>query len=122
MNQIFALAEEGTNQVPCLWNHLPENYLTTMTDTANLIQVAASNYPAVSFHYCTAVEATQLWLGASNQPPPHLDVSQTVQGDTLTLSISVDEPISQAQPFVAVRDVLKGYQTSPAKRRPPIPG
>jgi hypothetical protein len=110
MNQIFALAQEGTNQVPCLWNHLPENYLATITNTANLIQVAASNYPAVSFHYCTAVEAMQRWLGASNQPPPQLDVAQTVQGDTLTLTVSVDEPIFQAQPFVAVRDALKGYQ------------
>jgi hypothetical protein len=110
INQIFALAEEGTNQVPCLWNHLPENYLTTITNAANLIQVAASNYPAVSFRYCTAVEAMQRWLGASNQPPPQLDVTQTVQGDALTLTVSVDKPIFQAQPFVAVRDALQDYQ------------
>jgi hypothetical protein len=115
MNQIFALAQEGTNQVPCLWNHLPENYLTTITNTANLIQVAASNYPAVSFRYCTAVEAMQRWLGASNQPPPRLDVTQTVQGDALTLTVSVDKPIFQAQPFVAVRDALQDYQVVPCQ-------
>src|ERR1035437_5784635 len=110
MNHIFALAQDGTNEVVCLWNHLPENYLTTITNTGNFIQAAVSNYPGVSFRSCTAVEAMQRWLGASNQPPPQLDVSQTVQGDTLALTISVNEPIFQAQPFVVVRDALQGYR------------
>jgi hypothetical protein len=119
MNQIFALAQEGTNQVPCLWSHLPENYLTTLTNAANLIEVAASKYPAVSFRYCTAAEAMQRWLGVSNQPPLQLDVSQTVQADTLTLTLSVDRPIFQAQPFVAVRDALKSYQIVSCQPAPP---
>ncbi len=110
MNQIFALAQDGTNEIACLWNHLPENYLTTITNMGNFIQAAVSNYPGVSFRYCTAIEAMQRWLGASNQAPPQLDVSQTVQGNTLVLTISVNEPIFQAQPFVAIRDALQVYR------------
>ena len=110
MNQIFALAQGGTNQVPCLWNHLPESYLTTITNAGGFIKTAAAKYPGVSYRYCTAVEAMQRWLGVTNPSPPQLTVTPTTQGDTLTLAVSVSEPIFQAQPFVAVRDALQGYQ------------
>lgn len=109
MDQIFALAQAGTSQVPCLWDHLPENYLAAVTNACAMIQAAAAKYPEVPYRYCTAVEAMQRWLGVSNQPPPQLAVSQSVQADTLTLTVSVNEPIFQAQPFVAVRDVLQNY-------------
>ena len=110
MDGIFALAQAGSNEVACLWNHLPEHYLITLTNTAGFIQAAAAKYPGVSFRYCTAVEAMQRWLGTSNQPPPRIGVVQTAQGDALTLTIRVEEPIFQAQPFVAVRDALQNYQ------------
>ena len=112
MNQIFALAQGGSNEVACLWNHLPENYLTTITNAGAFIQAAAAKYPGVAFRYCTAVEAMQRWQGVTNQAPPQIVVGQAVAGDSLTLTISVNEPIFQAQPFVAVRDVLQGYQVA----------
>jgi len=112
MNQIFALAQSGTNQVACLWNHLPENYLATITNAGGFIRASAALYPAVSFRYCTAVEAMQRWLGSSNQPPPQITLAPVAQDDVLTLTITVNEPIFQAQPFVAIRDVLQGYQVA----------
>ena len=110
MDQIFALAQNGSNEVACLWNHLPESFLTTVTNAGNYIQSSAAKYPAVSFRYCTAVEAMQRWQDATNLPPPQLAVSAAAQGDTLTLNIGVNGPIFQAQPFVAVRDALQNYQ------------
>ena len=115
MDHIFALAQAGTDQVPCLWDHLPENYLADVTFACQLIQASAAKYPGVSFRFCTAVEAMQRWLGVYPSATPGLDVSPSVQGDTLSLNVSVNQPIFQAQPFVAVRDVLQHYQIVPCQ-------
>jgi len=60
MNQMFAQAAGGTDQVACLWAHLPEiDFLTNTIRIDSLAHIAASNYPTVQFRYCTAVEAMQ---------------------------------------------------------------
>jgi hypothetical protein len=111
MDQVFEQAANGTNQVACLWAHLEEvDFLTNVARIDLLAHAAASNYPAASFRYCTAVEAMQRWLGATNGGPPVLDVAESVKGDVVTLSLSVDQPIFQPQPFVALKDVFHQYR------------
>jgi hypothetical protein len=113
MNQVFAQAAAGTDQVMCIWNHLPESFLSYLATTLSYIQTAGSNNPSVPFAYCTALEGMQRWLGTSDHTPPSLSVSESLQGDTLTLTLQTDEPIFQTQPFVAVKDTLAQYAVLP---------
>ncbi len=108
MNGIFAQAAGGTDQVACLWAHLPEtDFLTNAANVNAKAQIAASDYPTVKFRYCTAVEAMQRWLHATGETAPQLDVAEEIQGDSLTLNLHTDKPIFQAQPFVAYKDIYK---------------
>ena len=105
MNQMFAAAAAGTDQVACLWVHLPESdFLTNLLRVDTLAHVAASKHATVSFRYCTAVEAMQLWMGTADQTPPRLEVSEETHGEEVTLHVRVDEPIFQPEPFVALKD------------------
>lgn len=114
MNQMFAQAAGGTDQVACLWVHLPESdFLTNLQRADTLAHVAARKYPAVSFRYCTAVEAMQRWMGTADQTPPRLEVSEETQGEAVTLRVRVDEPIFQPQPFVALKDISGQYSILP---------
>jgi len=119
MNQIFAQAASGTDQVASLWAHLPEStFLTNIATMDAFAQAAAAKYPTVQFRYCTAVEAMQRWLGNTDQTPPVLDVAAEIQDETVTLNLSVSEPIFQPQPFVAMKDICEQYQILPCATNP----
>jgi hypothetical protein len=109
MDQIFAQASNGVDQVACIWTHLPENFVTNVVKIGGLVRQSASNYPAVPFRYCTAVEAMQRWRGVTNQTPPQIVVQQNIQGQIVMLSISTSVPIFQDRPFVGVRDAYQQY-------------
>ena len=114
MDQTFAAAVAGTNQVASLWAHLAESdFLSALIQVDQLVHAAATNYPTVPFRYCTAVEAMQRWRGLASQAPPQLDISEQVQGQTLTLLLQTDKPIFQPQPFVAVKDLYGKYSIVP---------
>ncbi|MGO9204299.1 MAG: hypothetical protein ACLQM8_27585 [Limisphaerales bacterium] len=114
MNQVFAAAAAGTDQVASLWAHLAENdFLTSLVQVDGLAHVAASNYPTVPFLYCTAVEAMQRWRGLSEQTPPQLHISELLEGEKTALLLDTDKPIFQPQPFVAVKDLYGQYQIVP---------
>ncbi len=108
MNGMFAQAAAGTDQLACIWAHLPEtDFLTNIANVNAKAQLSASNYPTVKFRYCTAVEAMQRWLNTITQAAPQLDVVEEIQGDTLTLHLQTEKPIFQAQPFVAWKDIYQ---------------
>jgi hypothetical protein len=109
VDQIFSQAANGTDQVACFWDHLPESFVANIVRLGNFVSLAASNSPKVPFRYCTAVEAMQRWLGVTNQAPPVLEVAQTLQNQTVTLSITSSVPIFQEQPFLCLRDVFQQY-------------
>jgi hypothetical protein len=116
MDQLFAAAAAGTDQVASLWGHLPEtDFLTNIAKVDAMAHVAASNYPAVPFLYCTGVEAMQRWRGLSNQSAPQLDIAEQAQAETVTLLLHTSEPIFQAQPFVAVKDIFAQYRVVPCQ-------
>lgn len=109
LNQMFAAAAGGTDQVACFWDHLPESFVANVNRVGPMIELAASNAPAVSFRFCTAVEAMQRWLGAWNLPPVTLDVTEDIQGETVTLQVQTSGPIFQPQPYVALKDIYAQY-------------
>ncbi len=109
LGQIFTAASNGVDQVACVWDHLPENFVANVNRIGPMIQLASSNAPTVPFRYCTAVEAMQRWLGAWNLPPPQLDVTEEVQGETVTLHVQTSGPIFQPQPYVALKDIHAQY-------------
>lgn len=109
MDHLFAQASNGVDQVACLWDHLPEDFVANVQRIAGLIAVACTNYPTVPFRYCTAVEAMQRWRGTTNWPPPQIDVQQDIRGQQVTLRIHTSTAIFQPQPFVALRDCFDRY-------------
>lgn len=110
MDSMFAEAANGTNQVACLWAHLPEApFLTDIARMDLLAHVAETNHPGVRFRYCTAVEAMQRWMNTEDHQPPALEVHTSEEGTAVTLTIQVDEPIFQPQPVIALKDVCGHY-------------
>ncbi len=49
VNHVFAQAAGGTDQVACIWDHLPEDFVNNVARVASLIQQASSNNPTVHF-------------------------------------------------------------------------
>ncbi len=111
MDSIFARASRGIDQVPCIWGHLPEtDFLENIAAVDSLVHAVSARYPEVPFRYVTAVQAMQLWRGTQDTIPPNLQISTTGSGQNIYVDISVDEPIFQHKPFVAVKDIYERYR------------
>jgi len=114
MDKIFAAANEGNDQVACLWGHLPENdFLTNIEIMDSLAHEMANRYPDVSFRYCTAIEAMQLWRETNDTQAPNLILSEEPDGNNVYFKIQSDEHIFQSEPFVAVKDIYERYIVAP---------
>jgi hypothetical protein len=110
MNAMFARADSGVDQVACLWGHLPEtDFLDNMKKIGGLAHAAALRYPQVKFRYCTAVEAMQRWLGASDTVPPTIKIAEKHDGDKMSIVVTTNEQIFQAEPFMAIKDLYERY-------------
>ena len=109
-NDIFMKANQGTDQLACFWSHLPDqNFVSEIQQANNIIQQAALNYPGVQFKYCTATEAYQLWLQSNDSTKSDLQLTELVNGSQVKFQINTNEPIFQAQPFVAIKDRYERY-------------
>ncbi|MGE5399654.1 MAG: T9SS type A sorting domain-containing protein, partial [Ignavibacteriales bacterium] len=110
LDSIFARASRGTDQVACLWGHLPEeDFLQNLKRVDSLVHKSAAKYPKALFRYCTAVEAMQRWLKTSDTTAPAVQVTEVAQNDKIAFDITTSEAIFQAQPFFAVKDVYERY-------------
>jgi hypothetical protein len=106
MDSIFAKAMRGIDQVPCFWAHLPEaDFPQNMKRIDSLAHASAAKYPSVTFRYCTAVEAMQRWRNGNDTIAPEVSITETLSGDDIFFSVQTNEPIFQAAPFVAVKDI-----------------
>lgn len=110
VDQMFASADAGTDQVACFWSHLPENFPANVARLGAFLAESSLNHPSVQFRYCTAVEAMQQWRSLTNGPAPVLKLGESWQGPNLTLSITSSVPVFQFKPFVCSRDVFQQYQ------------
>lgn len=105
MDQIFAAADQGKDQVVCLWSHLPETgFNDEIIQVNNIAHQSAVNYPNVKFQYCTAIEAYQLWLKSADTTKPAITITPELEGSNVFYWIESNEPIFQKQPFVVVKD------------------
>jgi len=110
MNDIFSKADQGTEQLVCLWSHLPDaNFMNEIQHVNDLAHQAAINYPNVEFKYCTAIEAYQLWLQSNDSVKPTLQLTEEIIGSNVKFIFSADEDIFQSHPFVAVKDRYERY-------------
>ncbi|HCY74495.1 MAG TPA: hypothetical protein DHV28_01110 [Ignavibacteriales bacterium] len=110
IDNAFSKANQGTDQLVCLWSHLPDaNFMNEILQVNNLLHQAAINYPNVQFKYCTAVEAYQLWQNSIDTVKPALQLTEEINGSGLKFLINTDEQIFQSHPFVAVKDRYERY-------------
>jgi hypothetical protein len=101
--------------VVCLWAHLPESdFLQNVRKIDSSAHKAAIRYPAVTFRYCTAVEAMQRWRRTADTTRPLVTLVETGGGDPVSWQLSVDEPIFQSAPFIALKDRYERYAVLPA--------
>ncbi|MDZ7374348.1 MAG: hypothetical protein ONB23_10310 [candidate division KSB1 bacterium] len=114
LEEAFAEAARGTDQVACIWGHLPEtDFLANIARVDSLLHELAGRYPQVRFRYCTAVEAMQNWLGTPDHVAPELELQVREVGDGLHVLISTDEPIFQPAPVLAFKDIHEEYGLVP---------
>lgn len=114
MGEIFAQANQGINQVACVWSHLPETDFPQQLQRVHAnTQAAAAKYPDVKFRYCTGIEAMQRWLGTTDFTAPELTVNLAESGGEFKIQIQTSEPIFQPAPIVAVKDIYEQYQIVP---------
>ncbi|HOT95614.1 MAG TPA: FlgD immunoglobulin-like domain containing protein [bacterium] len=110
VNQMFARAAAGKDQLACLWSHLPEtDFPDQIRNAHDLITATAKRYPGVHFHHMTAVDAFKAWLKTPDDQAPALTFTDQ-GGEEPRFLIQTDEPIFQTQPFVAVKDIYSRYQ------------
>lgn len=114
MHDLFVAAAAGTDQVACLWAHLPE---TDFPDNVRRVDAAAHTvaplFPGVQFRYCTAVEAMQRWRGIADTLKPQLVLTEISGGPMLRWSVTSNEPLFQTTPFVAVKNRYGEYSVLP---------
>ncbi|HNW58065.1 MAG TPA: FlgD immunoglobulin-like domain containing protein [bacterium] len=113
VDRMFANAAAGTDQLACLWSHLPEtDFPDQIRNAYAMVVAAAKRYPSVRFHHMTAVSAYQAWLKTLDHQAPALTFTDQGGEEPLFL-IQTDEPIFQKQPFVAIKDIYNHYQMVP---------
>ena len=111
LDSMFAVANTGQNQIACIWGHLPEaDFLDNIGKIDSVAHAMEARYPGVTFKYCTAVEAMQLWRNANDFESPELTITENSSGDEVSFTITSDETIFQTQPFVAVKDINNNYR------------
>ncbi len=116
LHQIFQQANAGIDQVACIWGHLPEtDFLTNIQKIDSVAHHLAALYPEVKFYYCTAIEAMQRWRNSFDTQAPLLSLEEQASAGEAFFVIAVDEPIFQAQPFVAAKDIYERYRVVPCE-------
>ena len=117
MAKIFAQAAAGTDQVVCLWAHLPEtDFLDNVRKVHTSTVKAASRYPTVPFRYCSAIEAMQRWLHTADTTRPVVSLEEIGGTEPLRWKITSSEPTFQPSPFVAAKNRYEEYIVLPLMR------
>jgi hypothetical protein len=96
----FLQAYYGTDQVLTLWSHLPEaDFPEQIIRVDSLLTLVSASFPEVMYDYTTATDGMQKWRGVTDRTPPVIELATTEWGDSVELTIEVDEPVWQIEPF-----------------------
>jgi hypothetical protein len=121
MTKIFANAAAGSDQVVCLWAHLPEtDFLDNVTKVHTSTVKAASRYPSVKFRYCSAVEAMQRWLRTADTTKPALTLEEISGTEPVRWRFTSSEPTFQPSPFFAAKNRYDEYIVLPVAQVAPM--
>jgi hypothetical protein len=120
MTKIFAQAAAGTDQVVCLWAHLPEtDFLDNVLKVHTSSVKAASRYPGVKFRYCSAVEAMQRWLRTADTTRPAVTLEEISGTEPVRWRFTSSEPTFQPSPFFAAKNRYDEYLILPVAKVAP---
>ncbi|MFC1546940.1 T9SS type A sorting domain-containing protein [Candidatus Neomarinimicrobiota bacterium] len=96
----FLQAYYGTDQVLTLWSHLPEvDFPEQIIRVDSLLKLVSASFPEVMYDYTTATDGMQKWRGITDKTPPVIELATTEWGDSVELTIEVNEPVWQTVPF-----------------------
>jgi len=110
VTEIFEKAEDGIDQVVCLWSHLPDaNFINEIVHVNSVFHQVKQSYPGIDFQYCTAVEAYRIWRQSSDTTKPVLNLTEEISGNEVKFIVSTNEEIFQKKPFLAVKDIYENY-------------
>lgn len=111
IREIFEAADQGIDQVPCIWSHVAENtFIEDLEQVFEVIEMVAEEYPHIEYYYDTAIEAMQGWLQTDDTTPPVLDVDEIPAGDGYRIRVQSDEPLFMSRPFLAAKDVYENHR------------
>jgi hypothetical protein len=111
IREIFEAADQGIDQVPCIWSHVAEStFIEDLERVFGLIQKVAEEYPHIEFYYDTAIEAMQGWLKTGDTTPPVLTVDEIPARNGYLIRVNSDKPLFMSRPFLAVKDVYENHR------------
>lgn len=113
IDSIYIAAASGEDQMLCIWGHLPEtDFLDNLQYVDSMMHLKAPLYPDVTFKYCTAVEAMQIWLQAPQEESPVIGFAEHPSTGGVKLEVTSDRTIFQNVPFVALMDRYGRYSAA----------
>lgn len=111
IREIFEAADQGIDQVPCIWSHVAENtFIEDLEQVFEVIELVAEEYPHIEYYYDTAIEAMQGWLQTDDTTPPVLAVQEVPADNGYRIRVQSDEPLFMSRPFLAAKDVYENHR------------
>lgn len=111
IREMFEAADQGIDQVPCIWSHVAENtFIEDLERVFGLIEMVAEEYPHIEYYYDTAIEAMQGWLQTDDTTPPVLAVDEVPEGDGHRIRVQSDKPLFMSRPFLAAKDIYENHR------------
>ncbi len=111
----FVQASQGNDQILCLWDHLPDaNFLTYLLRVNQMLDTLAAKYSGVKFKFATGVGGMQQFLRMNDSIPPVISASIETSAGQSYVNVTVNEPIFQTQPFIALKTLAEDYLELPA--------
>jgi hypothetical protein len=111
IREMFEAANQGIDQVPCIWSHVAENrFIQDFEAVFERIERIGAEFPDVEYRYDTAVEAMQRWLGSVDRTPPVLTVDRIPDVEGYRVRVRSNEPLFQPRPFLAAKDIYERHR------------
>ncbi len=111
IRQIFEAANQGIDQVPCIWSHVAEaTFIEDLERVFELIETVAEEYPDIEYYYDTGIEAMQGWLQTEDTTPPELTVEEMAEGGGYRIRVRSDKPLFMSRPFLAAKNVYEKHR------------